>query len=74
MQYRPRATEAEILSSFLESGKGFCLGCGSEADGVEPDARQYRCEVRQVYGLEELLIMDLILFTDGDGGTPCKSN
>jgi hypothetical protein len=39
---------------------GFCLACGEEAEGCEPDARRYRCEdcgERQVYGAEELLIM-----------------
>lgn len=39
---------------------GFCLSCGEQANGVEPDARRYECEAcseRQVYGAEELLIM-----------------
>lgn len=39
---------------------GFCIGCGAEAYGVEPDARRYECEEcgeRLVYGAEELLIM-----------------
>lgn len=38
---------------------GFCLACGNEADGVEPDARNYRCEscgAKQVFGCEELLM------------------
>jgi len=37
---------------------GFCLACGSEAYGVEPDARECTCETcgePQVYGAEELL-------------------
>ena len=40
---------------------GFCIACGAEAHGVEPDARQYICEAcgePGVYGAEELLIMD----------------
>lgn len=40
--------------------RGFCLSCGEEAYNVEPDAREYLCEVcnePQVYGAEELLIM-----------------
>ena len=44
----------------LESGReyvGFCLHCGAEADGVEPDAREYYCGHNEVYGCEELLIM-----------------
>ena len=39
---------------------GFCIACGDEAYGVEPDARRYVCEVcdeRAVYGAEELLLM-----------------
>ena len=38
---------------------GFCLACGNECDGVEPDARNYICEVcgaHQVFGAEELLM------------------
>ena len=38
---------------------GFCLACGHEQGGCEPDARRYACEAcgeRQVYGAEELLI------------------
>jgi len=39
---------------------GFCLGCGERADGVEPDARKYKCDScgkHKVYGAEELLFM-----------------
>lgn len=39
---------------------GFCTACGAEADGVEPDARNYDCEAcgaPAVYGASELLIM-----------------
>jgi hypothetical protein len=38
---------------------GFCILCGLEAQGVEPDARNYVCEscgAEQVFGAEELLI------------------
>ena len=38
---------------------GFCIACGEEADGCEPDARGYECEAcgkRKVYGAEELLM------------------
>lgn len=34
-------------------------GCGEEAEGVEPDARHYKCEVcgqRQVFGAPEILL------------------
>ena len=39
---------------------GFCLACGEEAWGVEPDARRYPCEVcgeKKVYGAQEILLM-----------------
>lgn len=39
---------------------GFCLACGEEAYGVEPDARKYECEScgeAKVYGAQELLFM-----------------
>lgn len=39
---------------------GFCLACGHEQEGCEPDAHNYECEScgeKQVFGAEELLIM-----------------
>ena len=44
-------------------GSGFCLGCGAEASGVEPDARNYHCEdcgATQVYGAEEIIISEML--------------
>jgi hypothetical protein len=38
---------------------GFCIRCGADADGCEPDAREYRCEAcgeLAVYGAEQLLL------------------
>lgn len=38
---------------------GFCIACGADADGCEPDAREYECEEcgeNKVYGAEELLM------------------
>ena len=45
-----------------ESGEyvGICRACGAWHDGVEPDARRYRCDecdALQVYGAEELVLM-----------------
>ena len=40
--------------------RGFCVKCGADAYGVEPDARGYACEecgAPAVYGAEELLLM-----------------
>jgi len=52
----------EQVMEAIESGEyvGFCLACGEQADGVEPDAERYECEncgARKVYGAEQILIM-----------------
>ena len=44
-----------------ESGEnaGFCISCGADADGCEPDAREYACVEcgrQAVYGAEEIVI------------------
>jgi hypothetical protein len=39
---------------------GFCVKCGKEHKGVEPDARKYpcgKCGALSVYGAEELVLM-----------------
>ena len=53
--------EAENL--VWEGTTGFCLACGEETDGVEPDARRYACPTcneAKVFGLEELLLRGLL--------------
>jgi hypothetical protein len=56
-----RITLDQIIAAAEQGdGMGFCIACGEEAYGVEPDARKYECEVcgeHKVYGAEELLIM-----------------
>lgn len=51
----------EILEAVeADDNLGFCLSCGQEAFGVEPDARGYECAScgeHKVYGAEELLMM-----------------
>ena len=40
------------------SNPGFCISCGIDVEGVEPDAQEYTCEAcesQSVYGAEELL-------------------
>ena len=52
------AAAVERSHSSLDN-PGFCLACGQEADGCEPDARGYECEScgeAQVYGAEEILL------------------
>jgi hypothetical protein len=62
--WHPSLTEERILDAVERHATtlddpGFCLSCGNEAHGVEPDARRYLCEhcnARQVYGADELLL------------------
>lgn len=64
-RYRPVMTVEEYPEA--RDGGGWCLACGLETDGVEPDARRYPCEgcgERLVYGFEELLIMGLVKLTE----------
>ena len=53
----------EEIKDAIENQSGFCVLCGEEADGVEPDARGYDCESCEesaVYGAEEILLMGLV--------------
>ena len=55
--YLLERAEAHVTSL---DNPGFCIKCGAEHDGCEPDARDYECEecgARAVYGAEELAIM-----------------
>lgn len=55
-----RVIEAVEESMTGISNPGFCLACGAETDGCEPDARGYKCPEcgeHKVYGAEEILIM-----------------
>ena len=57
-------SEEEYLRMVDECG-GWCLACGSEVFGIEPDARRYKCEecgAEEVYGAEELLIRGELVF------------
>jgi len=54
-----RVTAAVERASVTLDNPGFCVCCGAEAEGVEPDARRYECEscgLPGVYGAEELLL------------------
>lgn len=64
MKIHPSVTIDRVLAA-VERGAtsldnpGFCIVCGEDAEGVEPDARRYECEScgqRGVYGAEELLL------------------
>jgi hypothetical protein len=59
----------EVLAS--DESTGFCLACGADQEGCEPDAREYRCEscgARQVYGAEEVLVMGAVFDDEGEEG------
>lgn len=50
------AVEAQMTTL---TDPGFCIECGEDADGCEPDARNYQChacDAMAVFGAEELLI------------------
>jgi hypothetical protein len=65
MKLHPSITTERVIDALdreLTSldNPGFCLACGEDADGVEPDARRYECECcgqHQVYGAQELALL-----------------
>lgn len=56
-----KISQARLLAALEnDDNEGFCLACGADAYGVEPDARRYPCEEcgqKAVYGAEEILMM-----------------
>ncbi len=51
--------EAAERQMFGTDNPGFCLACGMENDGCEPDARKYPCEgcgEHEVYGAAEIAL------------------
>lgn len=58
------------LEQIEDGTNGGCIACGKVIEGgIEPDARKYKCEhceEDQVYGLEELVIMDEIELVSED--------
>ena len=53
-------TERIVEACEQDNNLGFCVACGEDAYGVEPDARRYPCEAcgaKAVYGAQQLLIM-----------------
>lgn len=64
------AMSEDEFRELAEEMCGLCRACGEVADGVEPDACKYECEAcerPQVYGMEELLVMGLVAFTEEVG-------
>jgi len=55
-----RVMEACERSMTSLDNPGFCVVCGGEVDGVEPDACRYECELcgePGVYGAEQLAMI-----------------
>jgi hypothetical protein len=55
-----RVMKAVEFEMFTLEDPGFCLACGEEASGCEPDARNYLCEncgKLEVFGAKELLLI-----------------
>jgi len=55
-----KSITADFIMAAIEADDslGFCISCGAEHGGCEPDARKYKCEccgAMAVYGAEELL-------------------
>jgi hypothetical protein len=54
-----RVLDAVKRQMFDLDNPGFCVNCGEETGGCEPDARNYPCEecdLNTVYGAEELML------------------
>jgi len=54
-----RICEAVERSHRTLENPGFCLSCGVESDGVEPDAEHYQCEScgeDAVCGAEQIML------------------
>ena len=63
--YCPIIENKEEMYVLNTSDEGFCLGCGNTRVCVEPDAEKYECEIcgeNQVFGLQQLMLMDLVKF------------
>jgi len=61
-----RLTEQEY-NDYCSNYCGVCLKCKNVQDCVEPDAENYTCDEcgeKEVYGIEQLLIMDEVEFVD----------
>lgn len=54
-----RVGKAYYRSMTTLDNPGFCIDCGHEQDGCEPDARNYKCNncgKHEVFGASEILI------------------
>lgn len=59
-----RVMDAVNRETFGLDNPGFCLACGAEVEGCEPDAEYYECDecgARQVFGAAECLLRGLFV-------------
>lgn len=64
MKMHPSLTPDRIIDAVERrmrslDNPGFCIECGEEQGGCEPDAREYECEScgeAAVYGADELMM------------------
>jgi hypothetical protein len=66
LQYKP-ADDWLIHITETDNDTGFCLSCGEEVDGIEPDAEHDPCPhcfASKVFGAENLLIRGLYYDAD----------
>ena len=68
--YRPvlQAGESPFMGDMDITG--FCLGCGNDCLGIEPDATKRRCDncgEFLVYGIEQLVMLDIVRY---EGSAP----
>ena len=65
MKIHPSITSARVIEACNRAlrtldNPGFCVACGEDAEGCEPDAERYECEhcgKRAVFGAERLLLV-----------------
>lgn len=65
MKLHPKLSMKRVMAAAKKSMNGtsyagFCVACGANAMGVEPDACKYKCAKcgkAAVYGAEELVLM-----------------
>lgn len=54
-----RVMDAVEACTYGTENPGFCIACGADHDGCEPDARNYKCYEcgkREVYGAEQVML------------------
>jgi hypothetical protein len=56
----PKNLTMDQVMDAADENTGFCMACGEEQGGCEPDAEKYECKAcgaKQVYGAEQILIV-----------------